>query len=293
MQCGGADVKKRVCLQTAFSTVAAAAGVGVVSGRQAVVFFAQMQGTSWIAVAISAVVFGTLCGLTAAAARQTGEESLLKLYVRVLPGWTARIAGGMYCLTMVFAAAAMLAEAGRMAALTFPVHNAYWMGVVFTLGMALMLCVYKIRGWGMAVVCILFYTALALDTRPVRIFAEYRTEPELAGSVPAAMLLGAAHGALCTVMAAQSAFSLPAGTLWRFALTACGAMLLLLSSVNFALIRGGERLLSQPLPTVLLAARWGKAGYYSCILVKWMCVLYSLAAAIGGLTGKSRKRLKT
>lgn len=275
----------------AVSAVAAAAGVSLASGRQAVVFFAQMQGASWIGVLTASALFGALCGLVARAAAQTGSGSFVDVCARTLSGRWGMAVGMLYGLIMALAAAAMLAESGRLAELALPLHNAYWMGVVLSLGLASALCIRGMRGWGAAslALCGMFYAALALDLRPVRIYGNYETELRLSGSVLAAMLMGALHAALSGSMAAGSAASGGARSPVRLALSSGAMMLAVLAAANAALLRGGEKLLSQALPTVVLAARWGKAGFYGCILVKWMCAVATLSAALGALTGRNPK----
>lgn len=293
MLCGGVDMKSREEWTTALSATAAAAGVGIASGRQTVVFFTQMQYVSWVAVATSSVLFGALCGMIVRLARQTGSRSFADICMRTLSAGKAKTAVLIYGLLMVFASAAMLMEAGRLAALTLPVHNAFAMGVLLTLGLALALCIRGMHGWRMAAatVCAVFYIALALDPRPVRIYGNYSTDLKLSGSISAAIILGALHAAMSASIAAGSVVSLEPENPVRMAMAAAVTMFALLTAANAAMLRGGERLLSQALPTVVLAARWGKIGFYACILVKWMCAVATLGAALSALSGKQpRKR---
>lgn len=289
MQCGGVAVKIGGERPAAVSAVAAAAGVSLASGRQMVVFFAQTQGASWIGVLTASVLFGALCGLVARAAAQTGSRSFVDVCARTLSGRWGMAVGMLYGLILVLAAAAMLAESGRLAELALPLHKAYWMGVVLSLGLASALCIRGMRGWGAASLALwgAFYVALALDPRPVRIHGDYETELRLAGSVPAAVLLGALHAGMSGSVAAGSVASAGAKSPVRLALSSGGMMLVLLTVANAALLRGGERLFSQALPMVVLAARWGKVGFYGCILVKWMCAVATISAALGALTGKN------
>lgn len=183
----------------------------------------------------------------------------------------------------------MLSETGRLAELALPVHNAYWMGVLLSLGLASMLCIRGMCGWGNAAVllCAIFYAAMALDPRPVRLYANYDTELKWSGSVPAALAMGALQAGLSGSAAAGIAASGRIRSPFRLAAGASGVMFLLLTAANAALLRGGERLLSQALPTVVLAARWGKAGFYGCIGMKWMCSVATLCAALNALTGRN------
>jgi len=295
MQCGGVDVKLGKEWKAAFTATAAASGIGIVSGRQMVMFFAQMGSTSWLAVAAASVLFGLLTGKIAGFAHRTNCRSFAGVCMRMLSPRMAKAAVALYGLLMLSVSAAMLTEAGRLAELALPVHNAFVMGALLTLGLALVLCLHGMRGWGTAAVavCTAFYIALAMDPRTVRIYENYETGLNLSGSVPAALVLGAVHAALCASMGAESMVSCGAESPIRAAAAAGVAMFSVLTVANAALMRGGERLLSQALPTVVLAARWGKTGFYVCILVKWMCAVATLASALGALTGKTPKGLES
>lgn len=196
---------------------------------------------------------------------------------------------------MLLVCTVMLAEAGKLAELTLPVRHAYWIGLLAAMGMACTLCVLKVRTWNAAalVMCGAFYAALALDPRPVKIYGNYETELRLAGSVPAAVCLGALYAMLVVSVAADRAVSDGGVKPVKFAVCTGGLMLTLLTAANAALLRGGDRLLSQVFPMVVLAARWGKIGFYGCIAVKWMCTVATLCAALRTLTeidASGRKR---
>ena len=291
MQRGGVYVKKNGEWATAAAAVSAAGGIGIASGRTVIFFFAQMGWASWFGILAASVLFGVLCGAVAAAASETGCGSF-DGSCRILAGkWTAVI----YNLLMMFVAAVMLAESGKLAMLALPIRKAFWIGAVASLGLSSLLCIRGMQTWGIAAIflCALFYVLMALDPRPVRFAARYETELMLRDSMGAALLLSMLHAAVSASAAAGSMISYTDESPWKPAWKAGGLMLLLLSAVNAAILRGGERLFSRPEPAVLLAARWGKAGYYGCILVKWMCTLATLNASLCALAGKTRKRRKS
>ena len=194
---------------------------------------------------------------------------------------------------MALTAGVMLAAVGELAALALPLYNAFWMGALFSAIVALMLNLRGMRAMGavglpVVAICGLFYAALALDPREIAVHLQYETVPELEGSVSAALMLAVLHSALCASVGGglTACMADTAGEPVRFG-ARCGIMMMaLLSAANTAMLRGGEKLFSQALPTVLLAARWEKAGFYISISVMWLCSTMTLAAAIGALVGQ-------
>ena len=276
----------------AAASVAAASGIGFSSGRTIAMFFSQMGWASWLGVGTASVVFGALCGGACVLARRTGAKGLLGAYMRLLGLRFGRAVGVLHGLLLLLIAAVMLMTAGNLAALALPVRNAVWMGVLAALGISLLLSMRDMRGligFGLMTiaVCAAFYAGLALDPRPVRYYRRFETVAELSGSVPAAIVLAVLYAALSASVASGVAASRAGeiGRPGRFALLCGAGMLLMLLAANAALVRGGERLLSLPLPTVALAARWGTFGYYACILTMAMSATAALSAAVGALAG--------
>lgn len=283
-------MKKTSEWRGAAAVVAAVAGAGFSSGREVVLFFAQMGWASWIGVGFAAAMFGLLCAVVCHFARTTGARSFQEVYRRVLDVRQGTVVGAIHGLLMALTAGVMAVAAGEMAALALPIRGAFWMGMFFTTGLALLMSTREMRGMALLGVpslalCGLFYLALALDPRSVTIYMNYETVPEMSGSVTAAILLATLHAALNASIAGgvTACFARRVGSPMRFGARCGGMMLLLLSASNAAVLRGGEKLFSQALPTVVLAARWGKFGYYGCILVMWLCALTTLAAVLGSL----------
>lgn len=291
MQCGGVAVKAGREWLTAVLAVSSAIGIGIVPDRAVVFFFSQMGRASWIGVFMASLLFGVLCAMAAWAASEMGSRSFDGV-CRLLSGrWMA----ALYQLFMLSVAAIMLAEAGKLAMLALPVRNAFWMGMTASLGLSAALCMRGMRMWGIASIglCAAFYLALGLDPRPVRFAVRYETVLALRDSVSAAMLLSVLYAALSASVAAGEAASGGVKSPLKLAAWAGGMMFLLLSVANTAFLRGGEKLLSQTLPTVVLSARWGKTGFYGCIFVKWMCILCTLNSAVRVLVGKTLKSSKS
>lgn len=295
MLCGGVGLRINREWNTAISAVAATAGVCFASGRRLAMFFSQMKGASWLGVLTASMLFGALCGWLADTAAQADSRGFSQTCRRVLRGKWRKAVLGLYGALMLLVSAVMLAETGKLAELTLPVRHAYWIGLLAAMAMACTLCILKARGWNAVTLalCGAFYAGLALDPRSVQIYGNYETELRLAGSVPAAVSLGALYAMLGASVAADRAAS--DGDVRPVKLAVCtgGLMLVLLTAANAALLKGGDRLLSQAFPMVVLAARWGKVGFYGCIAVKWMCAVATLSAALRALTEKcasARKR---
>lgn len=275
------------------AVTAATAGAVFSSGRAVVLFYSQMGWTSWIGVVFAAAMFGGCCSAVSQLARRTYARSFSGVYMRVLDVRQGVIVGVIHSLLMALTAVVMLAAVGELAALALPLHNACWMGLLFSLCVALLLNLRGMRampaaGTVVVAACVLFYAALALDPREISVYLNYETVPELSGSVTAALAMSTLHAALSASIGGGVTACM-AGRVrnsMRFGVC-CGALMLaMLSAANAAMLRGGEKLFSQALPLVLLAARWGKTGYYAGIVVMWMCSVTTLAAALGALIGQ-------
>ena len=275
-------VRKRE-LSAVAATLAAGAGVGFSSGRQVALFFAQMGWASWVGVGAAAALYGALCGAVCHFAKQTGARTLPGICMRALGPRRAMAACALYGLL----------TAGGLAALILPVQNAFWMGALFSTGLALLLSLRGMRGMaalGIVAVtlCGALYAAMALDPREIHVYHQYVTVPELSGSLGAALALAAMHAALNAAVAAAAAAGFADRTRSAAGFAAeCGlGMLILLAAANAAILRGGERLLSQAMPMAVLAARWGKFGYYALILSMWLCTVTTLSASVSALAGQ-------
>lgn len=277
----------------AAATVAATAGAGFSSGREVALFFSQMGWASWVGALFSAAMFGALCGLVCHFARQTGAHSFSGVYMRALEPRQGVAVGAMHSLLMAMTAGVMLTACGELAMLALPLHGAFAMGVLFALGAALLLNLRGMRalsaaGAGTLALLAAFFLALAIDPRETAPRLRCEVDAELRGSTAAAILMGTLHAALSASIAGGviAAFAPAAGTPAAFG-ARCGALMLaLLCAANAAVLRGGDELLAQALPTVLLAARWGTFGYYAAITAMALGSIVTLAAALGALIGQ-------
>ena len=253
-------------------------------------FFSQTGSASWIGVLTASVVFGIVCGAVRMGMDQTGAEDPGGVCVRGMGRRAGRLLGFLHVVILCAAAVMMISALGRLSELVLPVRNAKPMGMLFSVSLALILCMKGMRGffcvcpWTLTV-CLLYLTALTLDPREAPVRMHYETVSVLSGSVGAAVLLGMLCGALSGCIAGAVCVSGEEFSPVHLALGCGSVMLLMLAAADAAILSGGEKLLSQPLPYVILAARWGKAGFYASVLSEGLASLTTLSAALGGLAG--------
>ncbi len=277
-------------VRAAAAIMAAMAGTGYASGREIVLFFTQLGRASWIAVCFAASVFGLLAALLCHCARRWNADSFATLCGRLLGRRAKVLAAALHALLLAITAALMLFGAGEIGALTLPTRLSFLWGAGMALVVALMVNLTRLRPlpWlGLAVVAagVAFYGALALDPRPPRVYLSGDVGLALDGSSAAAILLALVYGAMNASLAAGVSVRFGRGGARPARVGAlCGGMLFaLLACANAAIIRGGRQLLCQALPTVLLAARWGLAGFWMSAGFAFLCAVTTLAAALAGL----------
>lgn len=282
---------KRRETRAALAATAAVAGTGYASGRELVTFFTQLGWASWPGILLAAALFGLLAGLSARLAVRMGADGFPALCRRGLGPGTRRAVGVVHGLLLALVAAAMLMDAGRVGELTLPVERGFLWGIALELALAALLNGARQRplpwlGLVLLTAGVGFYGALALDPRPPQIYLKGEVVLRLAGDLPAAAVLALLYAALNACMAADVVVRFSGGCrpgrLWLL----CGAMLgALLLCGNAALSRGGDLLLTQAMPVVLLSARWGLVGFWLCAGFRFLCGAGTLAAALRGLWG--------
>lgn len=269
------------------AVLAATAGTAFLSGRQLTLFFSQLGGMSWLAVGTASALFGLCCGALCRFARQTGGENVAAVLMRRLDPRTGAAAGAAHGLLRAALAGIMLCVAGHMTALLWMAKNAFWMGAAGALLTAALLHMGRGRtvlGWMVLALGTAFYLALALDGREVQYATRYEVTLLWRGSAPAALALGAMHAALnvCAAAVAVVESARRVSSPVKFG-AACGAgMLAMIAPANAALLRGGEKLTVQAMPTVLLAARRGQPGFVICAGFMALCAVATLSSLLPG-----------
>jgi len=268
--------------RTALAMLGAASGVGLASGREIALFLAQMKSAAWAGVLAASALYGLLTG-GAARFRQTavrsGPEALCE---------------GLRLLLAALVAAFMLYRLGRLGALTLPLRHGYGFGAGFGLLAALAMERLKPRGQarlGLAVALVagLFFLANALDPRPARLHMSGAVELTCAGNYAAALLMAVPYAALTACAGVWRLRRLGLGAAVRpgaLAVKSAALLCSLLSLAVWALFRAGDAVMAQPMPWVVLSARWGLAGFYLCAGLQAVCAAQSLAVALGLFMGR-------
>lgn len=273
-------MRERAEWRSALSVMAAISGVGLASGRELVLFFAQTKGAAWAGVLAACVLFGIL---TAFAVSMIGSCR-----------WRGGLENACEVLRLLLAAlvaAFMLTRLGEVGALTLPLRHGYLFGAAFGLLIALIVSRAGL-GWPLGLLITLglaaFYCAAALDGRPAQINLRGATEFTLADSLPAALLLACGYAALNACAAGWGLMNTRQGTVRAAALGAKAAALMAAVLVPgcAALLRGGDMVLIQRMPWVVLSARWGLAGFWLCAGISALCSTATLSAALGVLTAR-------
>ncbi|MDO4867759.1 MAG: hypothetical protein Q4C10_14610 [Clostridia bacterium] len=282
--------------RVALASLAAVAGTGFASGRELTAFFAQLGRCAWLSAVVASAFFGLATGLLCQWARRCRAASPDEA-ARELGPAARRAVLALHRLLLALAAAAMLAGAARMGALALPMRLGWLWGILAALLAALLVNLGKLRAlpWLGALAFaagVIWYTALALDPSPTRIFLPGETVLALEDSVPAAVALGLLYGAMNACVAAPAAlrFSRGASRPLRAGALSGGMLFAVLAAALAALKRGGRTLLAQAMPEVLLAARWGLAGFWLCAGFAFFCACCTLSAALAGLLPSSRPR---
>lgn len=269
--------------------VAAVAGTGYASGRELVMFFAQTGRAQWIGILFAPVAFGALTALLCHCGSQVGADSFAGFCRRLMGRRMGAVAGWLHALLLALTAVVMLCGAGETGALTLPVRFGWLWGAGIALLIAVIVNLSGLRPlpWlGLIVLAagLLFYGALALDPLPPRVWMEGAVQLALEDSWPASVLLALTYGAMNAALASNVVLRFGKGPRpWKAGLLCGGALLALLAVAAGAIARGGRPLLGQAMPTVILAARWGLAGFWICAAFNYLCTVTTLAAVLGGL----------
>lgn len=276
-------MRERAEWRAALGAMAAVAGVGLASGREMVLFFAQMKGTAWMGVLCACALFGSMTAFITA----QGEGCRPR-------GGLAKAAEVLRLLFAAIISAFMLVGLGETGALTLPVRHAYLFGACFGLLFALAVRWTRVH-WPLGLLLTLalsiFYAANALDGRPPRLHLRGATEFALADSVPAALSLSSVYAAMNAAAAGWCLRGVRQGTVRPAALglKAAALMAAVLIPGVIALLRAGDPVLIQPMPWVVLSARWGLAGFWLCAGLNALCAGSTLSCAMGLLLDRLRE----
>lgn len=263
--------------RAALAMAAALSGVGLATGREVALFLGQTGGTAWVGVAVASALFGLLVAGGARLPAADRHEPL------------ARACGTLRLVLAGLMAWLMLHRLGRVGELTLPLRHGYAFGIGFGALAALAMDRLSARGHGRLGLAVTLYAGLflaanALDPRPARLHLIGAVDYAYEGSAWAAALLAAPYAAMVSAPALWRLRDLGPGVAARPArlgVKAAAILALLLAAAVAALLRGGDGVLVQPMPWVVLSARWGLWGFWVCAGLQGLCSAATLSAAFG------------
>ena len=279
---GGAEMMH----SSAWAVVGAVIGAGFASGREVAAFFSRYGAWSWFAVvaaigAIGWIGLGTL--------RSPGIPAPWR------HRWPGLVWQGMFAALLAATGGAMLAGAGEIAALTLPLHGAYWMGMLSTLCLAWWLSQRQVASLAMIsrmlTVCMLGVMALGLSLPQLRgVWVEEAPDWSL---LPRSLLHGLCYGGFNVALASPVMDEIAQGLSHKEKRQCVAMVCLILGAVlalgNAVLLRH-PALLSAALPYVELLGLWGRWGMTLGALALYLAVLTTLVACLRGLESLLRRR---
>ena len=270
---------------TAWAVVGAVIGAGFASGREVAAFFSRYGALSWLAVAAAVLTIGWI---SLGAMRSPGVPAAWR------NRWPGRVWQGMFLALLSATGGAMLAGAGEIAALTLPLHGAYWMGMLVTLCLAWWLSERRLTGLirlsRALTVCLLAVMVLGL-TLP-RLRGVWVEEAPGWHALPRSLLHGLCYGGFNVALASpvlDEMSRLPRAQQRRSVLQAGLILGLLLGLGNEVLLRH-PALLGAALPYVELLGLWGRWGMTLGALGLYLAVLTTLVTCLRGLEALSKRR---
>ena len=274
----------------ALAVAAVGASADFASGRELAAFYAQLAGASWLAVALSGLLFGLITAMLANMARQSGAGDMYELFRRMPGGRLGGFACVLYAGILLTAGWTLVSETARLGALTLPLHRAPLFGAAFALLAAAWLALHtgSMKAVGAAFVGMLLLFELALllfarlDKLPGMLFV---IKLKLGGSCLAALILALIHSAMCACLSAGVAVRMAGegARPKRLGMWSGAAFLALLLVGNAALRNQMDELLALEVPFVALASCWGSAGFWSSAIVMYLAAVTSLSGLICGL----------
>ena len=284
-------MRKQDSMGIAAAIVASIVGAGFASGREIVAFFGKF-GIAGYAGALAAAGLVALATRGVIALSGKYREGALPGLMRCVAG---RSAGGnsLMALLLITVSAAMVAAGGELGALLVNVHGAREMGMALTAVLAgvCVACGMAALKWlgGATVVMMLGYFVVLALRAP---------EPGPVYVRPGALASAAAYAGFnltgaCGVACAAGLELGSRGDARRAAISvgrATGLLLLALLLAALVCMRvHWAQVESAPMPSVLLAAGLGIAGYYMTIVVMWIAVLSTLTGALLALELQARR----
>lgn len=254
----------------AWELVGAVVGAGLASGREIASFFARYGGWGYIGILLAVGMLLFLADVPLPSA---------------WPGrWPGKLWNALLTLLLVATGGAMLSGAGEVAALTMPIHGAYWIGLLATLLLAWLLACRTTAGLAWVSKILLGVLALligiAFTLPPMKAVSIEQPSPVQA------LLRGLTYGGFNAALQwpIMQALSASAGerrrTVWL-----AGLLIMMLLIMGNALLLRHPALLGEPMPFLRLMSGLGKPGYYLGTVSLYFAILSTLTACLRGLQG--------
>ena len=271
---------------SAWAVVGAVIGAGFASGREVAAFFSRYGVWSWLAVAAAVAA---IAWISLGAMRSPGVPEPWR------DRWPGRVWQGMFIALLAATGGVMLAGAGEIAALTMPLHGAYWMGMLSTLCLAWWLSERRLSGLSAIsralTVCLIGVMALGL-TMP-RLRGVWVEDAPSLSALPSSLLRGLCYGgfnvALASPVLDETAVALTEQERRRCVRRVSLILGALLALGNGVLLRH-PALLGAALPFVELLGYWGRWGMLLGALSLYLAVLTTLVACLRGLQALLKRR---
>lgn len=245
-------------------------GAGLASGREIASFFGRYGAWGFAGVALAGGALYLLGN-----ARMPGSW---------VGRWPERLWQVLLTLLLVTTGGAMLAGAGAVAALTLPVHGAYWLGMAGTLALAWGLAQRTVLGLAWVSRAMLLVLAamigLGLTLPPMKAVTLTHASPL------EAIARGVAYGGFNAALMHSVLKAAKPAQRQRGLLAACLLTAGILAAGNAVCLRH-PALLGEEMPFVLLMNRAGAIGFWLAAAALYLAVLSTLTVCIRSTGGKA------
>ena len=280
-------MRRRGEIRAAAAIAAAAVGPGIVTGRETAGFFSQTAGSAWLGIVCAGTLFGLLAAGLLRLQKSTGARSLLQLRRR-MPGAGGTAVCAFHGLILAAVMFLTLTSAWEIGALLLPFHGGGAAGagiaLLLAIGILLLPMDAQIRACAANLALVLLFEAAlaAFGKLPAASGTYAAVDLRLAGSNPAAVLLGAIHASLRVCIAANAVlrFAEPGARPLRTGLRAGGCYAACLAVGNFAICRQSDFVAALRMPLTVLATGWGRFGFYTVALLTFFASVIGLYAAL-------------
>ena len=254
--------------------IGAVVGAGMASGREIAAFFTQYG--CWSHVGIFLAVM-TMLFLVDTPLPVAWEKR-----------WPEKLWSLLLAMLLVATGGAMLSGAGEIAALTLPVHGAYWLGMAITLALAWRLAHRTIGGLAwvsrvmLAVFVLMLMVGFTLKPMPGM--------PIPAGNLPRAVLYGAAYGGFNAALQTTILKHDRNTRIYRkrAIFKACMLLFVIILMGNAVLLRHSS-LQGKAMPFMQMLMQFGRIGYYLGAICLYLAILSTLTACLKGLGNSAWK----